>query len=47
MMIAVLTAETWSADVANISGATMTSVAMATATADAFAAFQSIMNGGN
>ena len=42
-----LTAETWSADVANISGATMTSVAMATATADAFAAFQSIMNGGN
>ena len=42
-----LTADTWSADVATISGATMTSDAMATATADAFAAFQSIMNGGN
>ncbi|MBQ8589909.1 MAG: hypothetical protein IJ486_05590 [Firmicutes bacterium] len=42
-----LTADTWSADVANISGATMTSVAMATATEDAFEAFQSIMNGGN
>ena len=42
-----LTAETWTADVATISGATMTSVAMRTATEDAFAAFQSIMNGGN
>lgn len=42
-----LTAETWSSDVAAISGATMTSDAMATATEDAFAAFQSIQNGGN
>ena len=42
-----LTAETWSPDVAAISGATMTSDAMATATEDAFAAFQSIQNGGN
>jgi len=42
-----LTAETWSPDVAVISGATMTSDAMAKATEDAFAAFQSIQNGGN
>ena len=42
-----MTADTWSADTAVISGATMTSNAMAAATEDAFAAFQSIQNGGN